>query len=58
MRRRRFSALSKVVEDVGQSGTPRTTLEMGLVRLASRPPLRPLASWLATVLMGLAPGGV
>ncbi len=44
---RAFSALSKVVEDVAQSGTPRTTLEMGLVRLATRPPLRPLAELVA-----------
>ncbi|HJL17897.1 MAG TPA: DNA polymerase III subunit gamma/tau, partial [Sandaracinaceae bacterium LLY-WYZ-13_1] len=33
---RAFSGLSKVVEDVAQSGTPRTALEMGLVRLATR----------------------
>src|SRR5690606_35440898 len=44
---RAFSALSKVVDDVGMSGTPRTTLEMGLVRLATRPPLRPLAELVA-----------
>jgi len=44
---RAFSALSKVVEDVAQSGTPRTTLEMGLVRLATRPPLLPLAELVA-----------
>ncbi len=44
---RAFSAVSKVVEDVAQSATPRTTLEMGLVRLATRPPLRPLAELVA-----------
>ncbi|MBX3275190.1 MAG: DNA polymerase III subunit gamma/tau, partial [Sandaracinaceae bacterium] len=44
---RAFSALSRVVEDVGQSPGPRTTLEMGLVRLATRPPLLPLAELIA-----------
>ncbi|MCB9592218.1 MAG: DNA polymerase III subunit gamma/tau [Sandaracinaceae bacterium] len=44
---RAFSALSRVVEDVAQSGNPRTTLEMGLVRLATRPPLLPLAELVA-----------
>lgn len=44
---RAFAGFSKVVEDVAQSGTPRTTLEMGLVRLATRPPLRPLAELVA-----------
>lgn len=44
---RAFTALSKVVDDVAMSGTPRTTLEMGLVRLATRPPLRPLAELVA-----------
>lgn len=42
-----FSALSRVVDDVAQSGAPRTTLEMGLVRLATRPPLLPLAELIA-----------
>ena len=44
---RAFSALSRVVEDVAQSGAPRTTLEMGLVRLATRPPLLPMAELVA-----------
>ena len=44
---RAFGALSRVVEDVAMSGQPRTTLEMGLVRLATRPPLRPIAELLA-----------
>ncbi|MEM9189461.1 MAG: DNA polymerase III subunit gamma/tau [Myxococcota bacterium] len=37
---RSFSSLSLLVEDVGRSATPKTVLEMGLVRLATRPPLR------------------
>jgi DNA polymerase III subunit gamma/tau len=36
---RAFAALGKLVEDVGRSGTPQVTLEMGLVRAADRPPL-------------------
>jgi len=36
---RLFSGLTKLVEEVGQAALPQMTLEMGLVRLASRPPL-------------------
>jgi DNA polymerase-3 subunit gamma/tau len=36
---RLFSGLAKLVEEVGQAGLPQMTLEMGLVRLADRPPL-------------------
>jgi DNA polymerase-3 subunit gamma/tau len=44
---RAFAALSLLVEDVGRSGTPRVVLEMGLVRLATRPPLRQVGELLA-----------
>ncbi len=44
---RAFSALNRVVEDTAQSGAPRTALEMGLVRIATRPPLLPLAELIA-----------
>lgn len=54
---RAFSALAKLVEDVGQSSTPRTTLEMGLVRIATRPPLKSLAELIAK-LEQLQPGGL
>jgi DNA polymerase-3 subunit gamma/tau len=36
---RLFAGLTKLVEDVGQASLPQMTLEMGLVRLAGRPPL-------------------
>jgi DNA polymerase-3 subunit gamma/tau len=36
---RLFGGLTKLIEDVGQAAMPQMTLEMGLVRLASRPPL-------------------
>ncbi len=36
---RAFSGVGKLVEEVGHSGSPQITLEMGLVRLADRPPL-------------------
>jgi DNA polymerase-3 subunit gamma/tau len=39
---RLFAGLTKLVEDVGQAGLPQMTLEMGLVRLAGRPPLVPM----------------
>ncbi|MDH5671115.1 MAG: DNA polymerase III subunit gamma/tau [Myxococcales bacterium] len=44
---RGFSGLSRVVEAVAASGQPALTLEMGLVRLADRPPLEPLAELVA-----------
>ncbi len=40
---RTFSGVSLLVDEVGRSSAPRTTLEMGAVRLATRPPLRDLA---------------
>jgi DNA polymerase-3 subunit gamma/tau len=36
---RAFSGIGKLVEEVGHSGSPQITLEMGLVRLADRAPL-------------------
>ncbi len=44
---RAFSGVSLLVDEVGKSSAPRTTLEMGAVRLATRPPLRDLATLLA-----------
>jgi len=44
---RAFSGVALLVDEVGRSGTPRTTLEMGAVRLATRPPLRDLAALVA-----------
>jgi len=44
---RAFHVMSSLVDDVGRSGTPRTVLEMGLVRLATRPPLRQVSELLA-----------
>jgi len=41
-----FAGLAPVVDEVAQSGAPRIVLEMGLVRLATRPPLRPLGELL------------
>ncbi len=37
---RAFAALAQLVEDVGRSSAPRTVLEMGLLRIATRPPLK------------------
>ncbi|MCS6799356.1 MAG: DNA polymerase III subunit gamma/tau [Myxococcota bacterium] len=42
-----FAQLSVLVEDVGRSSVPRTVLEMGLVRIATRPALRDLAELIA-----------
>ncbi len=44
---RAFHAASLLVEDVARSPLPRTTLEMGLVRLAARPALRPVSELVA-----------
>ncbi len=44
---RAFHGASLLVEDVARAPMPRMALEMGLVRLASRPPLRPLAELVA-----------
>jgi DNA polymerase-3 subunit gamma/tau len=43
---RSFAGLAKLVEEVGQSAHPQLVLEMGLVRLADRPPLEPLSELL------------
>ena len=43
---RAFSAMTKVVDDVGRALTPKTVLEMGLVRIATRPPLREIGELL------------
>ncbi|MFW6051886.1 MAG: DNA polymerase III subunit gamma/tau [Myxococcota bacterium] len=37
---RAFAALSRLVDDVARASAPKTVLEMGLVRIATRPPLR------------------
>ncbi len=44
---RLFRGMTIVVDEVGRSATPRMALEMGLVRLASQPPLRDLSALLA-----------
>ena len=44
---RTFAGLSKLVDEAGQSANPQLALEMGLVRLADRPPLEPLTELLA-----------
>ncbi|MFO0711569.1 MAG: DNA polymerase III subunit gamma/tau [Sandaracinus sp.] len=44
---RAFHAASLLVEDVARSPLPRMTLEMGLVRLAARPALRPVSELVA-----------
>ncbi len=43
---RAFAGLGKLVDEVGHSGMPQITLEMGLVRLADRPPLTALSELL------------
>jgi DNA polymerase-3 subunit gamma/tau len=62
---RAFHAASQLVDEMAKSTLPRTTLEMGLVRIATRPPLRSLAELVArleaverkTPPGGGAPGG-
>jgi DNA polymerase-3 subunit gamma/tau len=44
---RAFTAVSVLVDDVGASSAPRTVLEMGMVRIATRPPLRQVAELVA-----------
>ncbi len=44
---RAFAALAQLVEDVGRSSAPRTVLEMGLLRIATRPPLKQVGVLLA-----------
>jgi DNA polymerase-3 subunit gamma/tau len=44
---RAFHAASQLVDEMAKSTLPRTTLEMGLVRIATRPPLRALSELVA-----------
>jgi DNA polymerase-3 subunit gamma/tau len=44
---RSFAGLAKLIEEVGEAADPQLILEMGLVRLADRPPLEPLSELLA-----------
>lgn len=44
---RMFASLSTLADEVARSGIPKLTLEMGLVRLADRPRLQPLAELMA-----------
>ncbi|MFO0683105.1 MAG: DNA polymerase III subunit gamma/tau [Sandaracinus sp.] len=44
---RAFHAASQLVDDMAKATLPRTVLEMGLVRIATRPPLRALADIVA-----------
>jgi DNA polymerase-3 subunit gamma/tau len=41
-----FAGLAPLVDEVAQTGSPKVVLEMGLVRLATRPALRPLGELL------------
>jgi DNA polymerase-3 subunit gamma/tau len=53
---RAFAGLSKLIDEVAQSAHPQIVLEMGLVRLADRPPLAPLSELFAK-LDALGSGG-
>jgi DNA polymerase III subunit gamma/tau len=44
-----FAGVAKLVDEVGTASTPRTILEMGVVRLATRPKLEELAQLIARV---------
>ncbi|MBN1656372.1 MAG: DNA polymerase III subunit gamma/tau [Deltaproteobacteria bacterium] len=44
---RTFTGLSKLMDDVARSNSPKIVLEMGLVRLADRPPLKPIGELIA-----------
>ncbi|MDQ3036296.1 MAG: DNA polymerase III subunit gamma/tau, partial [Myxococcota bacterium] len=44
---RAFASLSLLVDEIAKASMPRLTLEMGLVRLATRPPLRAIAEIVA-----------
>jgi DNA polymerase-3 subunit gamma/tau len=44
---RAFAGVSRLVDEVARSSTPKVVLEMGLVRLADRPPLQPVGELLA-----------
>jgi DNA polymerase III subunit gamma/tau len=59
---RAFAAASRLTDEVGRSGAPRTVLEMGLVRIATRPSLRGVDELLTRLeelerRMGGPPGG-
>jgi DNA polymerase-3 subunit gamma/tau len=42
-----FSGIAKLIDELGKAGAPRVVLEMGVVRLATRPPLRDLSELIA-----------
>ncbi len=44
---RAFAGVAQLVDEIALSGTPKLVLEMGLVRLASRPRLAPIAELMA-----------
>jgi len=44
-----FASVAKLVDDVARAGSPRLVLEMGLVRVATRPKLRDVSELLARV---------
>ncbi|MEO0325269.1 MAG: DNA polymerase III subunit gamma/tau, partial [Myxococcota bacterium] len=54
---RSFAALTKLVDEVGKASSPRLVLEMGLVRIATRPPLRQVSELLARLERLEAGGG-
>lgn len=57
---RAFAGASQLVDDVARSGTPKLVLEMGLVRMATRPRLAPIGELIAqlqAIGSGRGPGG-
>ncbi|MET0282894.1 MAG: DNA polymerase III subunit gamma/tau, partial [Polyangiales bacterium] len=44
-----FAGISKLIDELGKAGSPRIQLEMGAVRLATRPVLRDLSELIARV---------
>jgi DNA polymerase-3 subunit gamma/tau len=51
-----FAGISKLIDELGKAGSPRIQLEMGAVRLATRPALRDLSELIARVSqLGSAP---
>ncbi|HEX5660743.1 MAG TPA: DNA polymerase III subunit gamma/tau [Polyangiales bacterium] len=44
-----FAGISKLIDELGKAGSPRIQLEMGAVRLATRPALRDLSELIARV---------
>ena len=47
---RTFAGFAALLDEVGQTANPQLVLEMGLVRLADRPPLEPLSELLARLI--------